>query len=125
MSARAVSVVKVARIWPFFTASPTFTVTCASRSPLTSAPTLASCQALTLPLASSVMGRVSSLGSVTETVITGFGAAAAAACAGAPPAGLRSDHTSAASSTTAITAASTSHFLRPVAEEFSELMMDS
>ncbi len=83
MSACTVSGEKVASTWPFFTRSPTLTRTSASRSPFDSEPTLASCQAATLPLAASVTASSVVSGWPMVTVSTGRDGAALPSLAGA------------------------------------------
>ncbi len=71
-SAAIVSTAKLANRWPRWTSSPTFTRTSVSRSPLASAPTLASCHAIMLPLAVSLIGKLAVVGRVVDTVSAGF-----------------------------------------------------
>ena len=78
-SACAMSGAKLASTWPFLTRSPTLTYTSASRRPLASVPTIASCQAAMLPLALMRSGSVIGLGCTVVTVKAGRGAACGAA----------------------------------------------
>ena len=76
-SAWIVSGAKVASTWPRRTRSPTPTRTSASRSPLASVPTLASCHAAMLPLALNLTGSVAVCGVVVVTVSADLAADAA------------------------------------------------
>ena len=71
-----VSGAKRASTWPFRTTSPTLTRTSASRRPFDSEPTMASCQAATLPLAARVTVSSVISGAATVTVSTGRGGGA-------------------------------------------------
>ena len=73
-SARAVSELKVARTWPFFTISPTVTRTSVSFKPFTSAPMMASCQGAILPLAFTCKPSALLCGCTAVTVNAALGA---------------------------------------------------
>src|SRR5471032_2888191 len=73
-SALTVSFENTASIWPARTTSPTLTRTSVRRKPFDSLPMTASCQAATLPLALSLMGRLAVCGWAEVTVSAGLGA---------------------------------------------------
>ncbi len=64
---------KTASTWPARTVSPTLARTSVNRRPLASLPMRASCQAVMLPLADSLMGRLVWLGNTVVTVSAGLG----------------------------------------------------
>jgi hypothetical protein len=107
VSACVVSRTNSASTWPLRTTSPTLTFTLDRRRPLTSAPTLASCQAAMSPVACSRTGSASRSGSATVTVSAGRGASVAVVVAGvgASPAG-RNSHTASSTRTIRASAAS-------------------
>jgi hypothetical protein len=74
-SALTVSAENTASTSPLLTTSPTFTLTSSRRSPPDSLPTIASCQAATLPLAPRRSGRVAVLGRAVVTVNAGVAGA--------------------------------------------------
>ena len=86
-SASMVSLSTRARIWPFFTRSPTFASTSVRRWPLISEPITASCQAAMLPLAASVCAHSAGCSVIAVTLSAGLGPAAPLPSAGAsrPP----------------------------------------
>ena len=80
-SACTLSAAKVASNCPFCTLSPTAACSSAIRNPLDSAPTLASCQAATPPLAASFRGAVLRLACTSDTVSAALGAGLGASAA--------------------------------------------
>ena len=72
---------KRASTWPLRTTSPTLARTSVSRKPVASAPTTASCQAATLPLAARLTGSTVGLGWVVDTVRAGLAAGLGASAA--------------------------------------------
>ena len=100
-SACTLSAAKVASTWPRVTRSPTLACNSATRRPLASAPTLASCQAATLPLAASLMVSWRLWGWVRRTVRAALAAGWATSAAWLPLANRPSEASVARASTLA------------------------